>query len=73
MTRDIKGGANRKIDVYVKPTKNSIAYGEAFLKKDMPSQPFGDNFEIVSFWVEDKLMIYPLDMIEHVELYEVQE
>jgi len=73
MARDIKEGANLKIDVYVKPTKNSIAYGGAFLKKDMPSEPFGDNFEVVSFWVEDKLMIYPLNMIEHVELYEMQE
>jgi hypothetical protein len=70
MIRNFKGGTQYRIDVYLKPTEGSPACGVSYLAKDVPSSPFGDNHSTVSFWIDDKLMIYPMDMIDHCELYE---
>lgn len=71
MTREFKEEAQLRINVYFKPSKDGIISGEAYLAKDIPQSPFGNAFEIVSFWADNKLMVFPMDMIDHCELYEV--
>ena len=71
MTREFKGNSELKINVYFKPFKGNPNHVEAYLAKDMPPQPFGENFETVSFWVDNKLMVYPIDMIEHCEICKI--
>jgi len=70
MIRDFKEDQQLKIDVHLKPVVDGAVCSTAYLAKDVPFQPFGVDFSIVSFWVEDKLMIYPISMIDHCELYD---
>ncbi len=50
-----------KISVYFKS-------GKACLDKDTTSKPFGDHMNVVTFWDDDSIHIYPMDQIDHVEL-----
>jgi len=52
---------NMKLNVHLKS-------GECFSGVDSPIAPLGDNEIVVSFWLDDTLMIYPMDQIEHLEM-----
>ena len=42
--------------------------GKTFLNKDVPNQPMGKNERVVSFWNDDRLMVYPMEQIDHIEI-----
>jgi hypothetical protein len=71
MVRNFKSNPQLRINVFFRPRKGSPATGSEYLARDVPNKPFGDNCSTVSFWVDDKLMVFPMDMIDHCELYEV--
>ena len=54
---------NFKINVFLKN-------GDCFNDKDIPNQPFGEDGRVVSFWDEDRLIVFPMDEIFCVELIE---
>jgi len=45
-----------------------LTNGKVFRDKDTTTQPLGDNETSVSFWHNDKLLIYPLEQVEHIEM-----
>ena len=59
----IKDAMIGKINVYLKD-------GDAYLNKDIPQQPFGDNDKYVAFWDNDKLKVFPFEMVACIELFE---
>lgn len=63
MIHEFAGDTKLKISVYLRS-------GSTYLAKDIPINPFGDNFQAVSFWHEGQLMIYPMEMVDHCILYE---
>ena len=42
--------------------------GETFTGVDTPSRPFGDNDKLVAFWLDGKVRIYPMDLVEYIEM-----
>jgi hypothetical protein len=58
-------GLNLVIDVHLKN-------GEKFIAKDIPMEPFGKYERMVSFWHDDKVVVYPLTDVEKVVLYELE-
>lgn len=69
MAWEFKEGIQFKMDVYLKSNDSGNVI-VPYIKKDIPEKPFGTNFEIVSFWEEGRLMVYPFDRVDHCELYE---
>ena len=61
MIRTVENEENLQLNIFLKN-------GDSFMKKDIPDNPFGQNEKVVSFWNEGKLMMYPMDQVEHIEL-----
>ncbi len=57
------GSDNMKINIYLKT-------GGVFLDRDVTNHPFGEYERVVSFWLGDKIVCYPLDAVDHWELFE---
>lgn len=61
MIRNPENHENLTLNVFLKN-------GEEFLGKDATNQPLGDNERVVSFWNDGKLVVYPMEQVDHIEM-----
>ena len=59
----------RKEDEYTNTTISVyLLDGKVFENCDVPAQPFGEYERVVYFYYNDKIHIYPMSQIEHIEM-----
>ena len=62
MIRDLDNPEKMKIKIVLKDNN--------FIIGDITSNPFGDNENLVSVWVEDRVRIFPIKDVSYIELFE---
>lgn len=61
--REFREDADLVMDVILKDGPNYFAC-------DIPTRPFGDNSQVVSIWQDDIILIFPMDKVKSVRLYD---
>ena len=61
MIKDLQNAENLTMNIVLKD-------GSKFEGKDIPSRPFGDRENFVSFWVGNVVRMYPIADVEYIEL-----
>lgn len=44
--------------------------GDIYIGHDIPENPFGDHSNLVSFWLENRVKIFPMSEVSSISLYE---
>ena len=52
---------NLKLNIFLKN-------GEVFNNKNTTNQPMGECEKVVSFWHDEKLVVYPMAQVDHIEM-----
>ena len=43
--------------------------GETFTGVDTTSRAFGETEKVVAFWLDGKVRIYPMELVEYIEMH----
>ena len=43
--------------------------GEVYRAKDITKTPFGEHEQVVAFWHDGAIMMFPMDVVQSVRLY----
>ena len=63
MIREFKDAHGMTVSVF-------LNNGTVYQYKDVPESPFGDNERYIAFWHEEKIMVFPMEQVEHIEFHD---